>query len=214
MDGGQSKVLPLKTGFAEFPILSPDRKLLAFGWANPERYFDYDLLVMGTEPGAAARTLISNPSFDYYIPHGWSEDEKSILVSMSEQSSNRLAWVNVASGNMTQLRTFPWATASSIRLSPDRRLIAYQTQASQDSPAEIHLLSSDGSTDRAVVTGAGHIGSLVWTEDGTKLVFTSDRSRSEGLCCVRIGDGSATGSAELLKTHNGKMILQRRLLDC
>jgi hypothetical protein len=44
MDGTTSIFLPLKSGFAEFPILSPDPKAVAVGWASPEHYFEYDLL--------------------------------------------------------------------------------------------------------------------------------------------------------------------------
>jgi Tol biopolymer transport system component len=205
LDGSDSKLIPLQTGFVEFPILSPDRKWVAFGWANPARNFEYDLQVMGTAPGSTPRTLIANPAAQYYVPHGWSADGKAILVSIEDTATMALAWIDIASGKRTQLRSFNWNAAQSVSLSPDRRWIAYYTPAREQLASEIRLLSSDASADRPLVKDAGSVTSLAWTRDGTRLLFASDRSGSDGLWWVATGDGTPP---ELLKAQTGKVSLK------
>ncbi len=210
LSGGESKLIPLKSGFAEFPVLSPDRKLVAHGWANPQRQFEYDLQIVDTETGARTRTLISNPEFNYFVVLGWSQEGESILVNIADHlNSWRLAWVAAADGSIRQLKTFTWESAGGIALSPDRRFIAYHARTARDSQnGEIRILSADGSADDVVVSGSSRIGALVWTADGSKIVFSSDRSGAEGLWRVAIREGKATGAPALLKAQTGKVRLK------
>ena len=61
----------------------------------------------------------------------------------------------------------------------------------------------DGSREAPLVLGKTKNTSPVWTPDGQRVVFLSDRSGTQDLWSVRVADGKAEGEPELLRASMG-----------
>src|ERR1019366_8811872 len=61
-----------------------------------------------------------------------------------------------------------------------------------------YIISADGKSDVPLLPGSSSSRTPVWTPDGSRIVFVSDRSGSPGLWSVRVTDGKPLGEPELL----------------
>jgi len=212
---GQTKRLKVKSGgwesddYGEFVILSPDQRQLVYVWH--EGSAPGHLRVMANQAGAKPRILVRNSEFPYILPSAWSPDGKSVLVHLWKKDyTAQLAWVSVADGSLTVLRSLDWRgaplKAGGPRLSPDGRYIAYSALARSGSPdSHIYLLSADGASEREIVRDAGVNEAPVWTPDGTRLLFHSNRSGRDDLWSVPVRDGIATGAPAVVARDIGKI---------
>ncbi len=206
---GDSKRLMLKkswresTEFGEWPVLSPDQRQLVFAWYDTKQP-RYQLRVAPNQVGAKPRILVDNPDFTYYQTAGWSPDGKSILTKFwCRDNTTQVAWVSSVDGTVKTVRSFEWRNPN-ISLSPDGRYIAYDVLAREDSSArEIHVLSADGSGDNVVVKGPGIDWFPVFSPDGSRLIFVSDRTGTWSLWAAGLRNGKADGSPQLLKADIG-----------
>ncbi len=134
----------------EWPILSKDSKQLAYPWISDGVY---SVWVSPAEPGAKPRVVLRNPEFGYYFLQDWAPDGKSILATIVMAGNTaQLAWISVADGTVTTLKSFEWGTYGAAHLSPDGRFIAYDAQATQGAPDhEIRIIAADASRESVVV---------------------------------------------------------------
>ena len=212
---GQSRRLKVKSGgwesddFGEFVILSPDQRQLVYVWH--EGSAPGHLRVMSNQPGAKPRILVRNSEFPYTLPSAWSPDGKSVLVHLWKKDyTAQLAWVSVADGSLTVLRSLDWRgaplKAGGPRLSPDGRYIAYSALVRSGSlDSRIYLLSADGASEREIVKDPGVNEAPVWTPDGTRLLFNSNRSGRYDFWSVPVRDGMAAGAPVLVARDIGKI---------
>jgi Tol biopolymer transport system component len=212
---GQTKRLNVKSGgweaddFGEFVILSPDQRQLIYVWH--EGSAPGHLRIVANQPGAKPRILVRNSEFPYILPSAWSPDGKSVLVHLWKKDyTAQLAWVSVADGSLTVLRSLDWRgaplKAGGPRLSPDGRYIAYSALVRSGSPdSRIYLLSADGASEREIVKEPGVNEAPVWTPDGTRLLFNSNRSGRNDLWSVPVRDGMAADPPKLAARDIGKI---------
>ncbi len=212
---GQTTRLKVKSGgwesddFGEFAVLSPDQRQLIYVWH--EGSAPGHLRVVPNQPGAKPRILVRNSEFPYILPSAWSLDGKSVLVHLWKKDyTAQLAWVSVADGSLTVLRSLDWRgaplKAGGPRLSPDGRFIAYAALVRPGSlDSRIYLLSADGASEREIVTGTGVNEAPVWTPDGTRLLFNSNRSGRYDYWSVPVRDGLAAGAPTLVARDIGKI---------
>jgi Tol biopolymer transport system component len=212
---GQMRRLKVKSGgwesddFAEFVILSPDQRQLVYVWH--EGSAPGHLRVMPNQPGAKPRILVRNSEFPYVLPSAWSPDGKAVLVHLWKKDyTAQLAWVSVADGSLTVLRSLDWRgaplKAGGPRLSPDGRFIAYAALVRAGSlDSRIYVLSADGASEREIVREPGVNEAPVWSPDGTRLLFNSNRSGRYDLWSVPVRDGMAAGAAVLTARDIGKI---------
>jgi Tol biopolymer transport system component len=185
--------------FAQYPVISPDGKLVAFSWYQKGAY---ELRVMGMAPGSEPRTLFANSEVPTIFAAGWSRDGKQLLV----KAGDRIAMLAVDSGALRVVKSFGRRGPGRMSLSPDGRYIAYDSAQAEEGPErDIFLLASDGSSEVPLVQHPAHDAGPIWTPDGSRVLFFSDRSGSLGLWSVLVAEGRAQGAPALIQPNAGQM---------
>ncbi len=198
---------PASEAYMEWPVLSPDLKQVAYAWAGPETSWNYELRVSSLQPGAKPKPL--GHSFPYMYVRGWAPDARSVLVNIIDPGNiNQIAWISIADGTVRTLTSLEWHVPGLLALSPDGRFIAYDVLVRPGHPdREIRVMASDGSSESIVVPAPGIHASPVWSRDGGRLVFKSNRSGSFGIWSVPVRNGHDEGPPTLLKTDAGNVDL-------
>ena len=186
--------------------MSPDGKQVAYAWFNED--FFYDLRIVGLE-GSDPRVLYSNEEVEYLQPATWSPDGKHVLATFFRKDrTNQIVLVSVADGSVRVLKTLDWRWPEKMSLSPDGRYIAYDFPPQEDSPKrDIFLLASDGSRETPLIEHPANDRLPVWTPDGKKILFGSDRTGTNGAWVIQVANGKPQGSPELVKPDMGRRIL-------
>ena len=197
---------PASAAYPEWPVLSPDLSQVAYAYAGPETKWAYQLRVMAAQPDAVSRPL--GISFPYMTVNGWAPDGKSVLVTnFGEQDAAQLAWVSTTDGAVKVLKSLTWQAGRPM-LSPDGKFIAFDVAREQGKPnAEILILASDGSSESVVAPAPGINASPVWAENGSRLLFKSDRSGTFGIWSTAIRNGKGDGAPTRLKADVGDIDL-------
>jgi Tol biopolymer transport system component len=91
-------------------------------------------------------------------------------------------------------------------LSPDGRFVAYDSPTdTKTQERDIFVLATDGSLETRVVQSPADDVEPVWSPDGSRILFLSDRTGTISLWSVSIENGSPTGPAELVKADMGRL---------
>jgi hypothetical protein len=202
--------------WGENPVLSPDRKQVAYQWfEESSRGTLHQLRVVFIDGGAKPRVLINDVEKIHNIyPLAWSADARRLLVqyqiaippgaSLPGQDL-QLAWVAVADGTLTPIRRLEWWRSAGqnslglISLSPDGRYVAYSAAPAQGSnDRSIYVMGIDGTAPLEVASG-GVNESPVWTPDGRRLLFVSDRAGAFGVWAIQIQSGTSSGFISAVK---------------
>ncbi len=194
------------TEFALSSTLSPDGRQLAYTWFKTDLF--YELRLMGLN-GSTPRVLYGNKDVEYLDPAGWTPDGKYILANFSRSDrTNQIVLVSVADASVRVLKTLDWRYPLKMSLSPDGRTIAYDFQPREDSEnRDIFLLATDGSREVPLVQHPANDLMPVWTPDGERVVFLSDRGGTMGIWAIQVADGKPQGSAELIRPDTGPSLL-------
>ena len=107
-------------------------------------------------------------------------------------------------GSIRALKSFSWQNFSA-SLSPDGRLIAYDSPASEKTQArDIFVIAADGSRETAVVQNPANDSEPVWSPDASEILFLSERTGHTSLWSVSIADGKP-GRTRLVKEDMGRV---------
>jgi Tol biopolymer transport system component len=198
---------PASGAYAEWPVLSPDLKQVAYAYAGPETKFNYQVRIAATQPDAKARPVGNTSPYLYVM--GWSPDGRSVLVTILAEGNNfQIAWMSTTDGAVRTLKSLDWQDPERLALSPDGKFIAYAVMVEQGKPdREIRILASDASSESVVARAPGINASPVWSRDGSRLVFMSDRSGTLGIWSVAVRNGRGDGSPTRLKADVGDIAL-------
>jgi Tol biopolymer transport system component len=181
-------------------LISPDGKQVAYTY-SPSRNGRGEVYVVGID-GSAPRLLLNGGN-----AHAWSQDGKHILAragQVGDKPAQKLL-LPVAGGSPRVIGTGPMQQA---RLSPDGSQIAFVKSSAKNS--SIFLQSVNGGTEIPLVENAGYATDPVWSPDGKRLLFLSDRDQSRGIWSIPVVNGAADGSPEFVKEGVGTL---GRLLD-
>jgi len=197
--GEDRKLIEASGTYFGTTAISPDGKQIAYSWYHKM----LELRVIGID-GSGMRVLLSDKGKHIY-PTAWSPDGKRILaVLWVSGSDGQIALISVVDGSIQVLKSAPRIHPFSF--SPDGQYVLYRRQKDASSQAtDIFAMSSDGSREAPLVEGPAKNGSAVWTPDGRKVLFVSDRSGADGLWSVRVADGKPAGMPELVKPNVGSM---------
>ncbi len=188
-------------GFAQSPLISPDGKLVAYSWYFYKKEF-YELRVVGTAAGSEPRTLYSNSEGPGIFAAGWSGDGKQLLA----KAGDKIATLAVDSGALRVVKSFGRRRPGKMSLSPDGRYIAYDFPQAEEGPErDIFLLASDGSREVPLVRHPAHDAGPMWTPDGSRVLFFSDRGGAVGLWSVSVAQGRAQGAPALIQANASQM---------
>jgi Tol biopolymer transport system component len=191
--------------YAEESTISKDGKRIAYSWWN-DKNRRYELRVID-QGGAAANpsTLYDNPEYPWIGPSDWSPDGRWIAVNLETKGSVlQIGLVDAQNGSMRILKSRVPRPSPSLSFSKDGRYLAYDLSPTEPAAQrDLYLFDLAGNREVAVVAHSANDVLMGWSPDGTRLVFTSDRTGSVGLWSQRIANGTAQGSPELLRPDFG-----------
>jgi len=173
-----------------------------------------DLHVVDAD-GSGHRIVSDDTQNVKLYPRAWSSDGSWIAALIKGRDDvSRIATISMDDGAVTLLKTLPAGTSEgqevptwTISVSPDDRYLAYAFSPSVLNKPDIHILAVDGSSESVVAPNVATDVNPLWTPDGSRLVFLSDRSGSADLWAVEMSDGSAVGEPRLIQPHLGPVAL-------
>jgi len=125
----------------------------------------------------------------------WFSDNSTIAYTRYRGNGQEAVAVNVGSGVIRRLTTFPGLNAF-VSASPKGNELVMTL--SRDGNPEIYRLRSDGSEPRRLTYGPSTESSPCWSPDGRRVAFVSDRSGAPQIYVM-----SAAGGAEERMTYQG-----------
>lgn len=208
---GTAHILAKGGGSFDYSAFSPDGRQIAYGWSRQvenDYRSDLHILSLGSGEAAQSRIVHRNDETMRIRPFAWTPDRTQVLVLRSlKDGTNQIATVSVQDGSLRVLKSLTW-NYSTASLSPDGRYIAYDALSGDNtSPSEIFVLASDGSRETKVVQGPAGNGSPLWSPDGSRILFRSDRTGNMSLWTLPIEEGKPKGPAELVKADIGQVRL-------
>ncbi len=196
--------------YASESIVSPDGRQVAYAWFL-EQDFKNELRVvpLTSATPAVARTLVRVERTEYLKPVAWSPDGQHVFVVRSLQDhTNQIGTVSVRDGSFRSLKSLEWRYPDRVSLSPDGQTVAYDVPAGDGgSPRDILLLATDGSREIRFVQGPANDTQPVWSPDGSRVLFLSDRTGTMALWSRSVAAGVPVGAEMLVKPDLGIVTL-------
>jgi len=126
---------------------------------------------------------------------GWMPGHDRVVFGCSRPGSAEFDALTISSGASRVLKRFTKRLPDEFALAPDGRLLAYvaDTEATPSS-RHIALLDLDALQERPLTSGPANDGFPVWSLDGTRLYFPSDRSGKNSLWVQAFARGAAAGA--------------------
>jgi Tol biopolymer transport system component len=189
-------------GLAQFSAISPDGSRVAYAWRETNSNNE-DLRVVGLN-GGQPHVIYRNEDVVEIGPLDWSPNGKQLVAVFTRQDrTNQIAIVSVADGSVRVVKSFDWRSLAVI-FSPDGRYIAYNFAPTQDAADDVFLIATDGSREVPIVTHPAHDFAMGWSPDGSRLLFVSDRTGTNGVWTIRVSGGRPRGEPELLMPDIGR----------
>jgi Tol biopolymer transport system component len=205
---GTDRIVPTGGDVPEFSVLSRDNSQAAYQHF-PATASSYQLGILDLQgTNQRGRNLLrGNPPGGYIEPLGWSADNKEVLVIQTAADGIwQIAMVSVAEGTTRVLKSLKWGRPDA-RISPDGRYIAYNAPIEGQQKSDIFILSTDGSRETPLIQHPADDSGMIWTPDGSKILFLSDRTATPSLWAIGVRDGRATGPAEQVRADFGSRML-------
>ena len=189
--------------YAQNSIFSTDGRQIAYNWFIQKDARNEVRVVPAA--GGRPRTVWRSEGFnDYMLPKDWSRDGRLVVVHILPDHTSQLALLTVQDGSTRALKSFSWQNFNA-SLSPDGRLIAYDSPASEKTQArDIFVIATDGSRESAVVQNPASDAEPIWSPDGSQILFLSDRTGQFSLWSVPFIDGKP-GEAKLVRADLGRV---------
>ncbi len=191
-------------GYAEYPVLSPEGKTVAYTWHNSVRLIGVD--------GSRLRVLVPETAGLYPFDLVWSPDGTRLAAAFTDYAgdkTSRIVLISVVDGSTTQLKSTGWRSPELGGFSPDGRFLVFALgRSATTDDRDIVTIAIDGSGETVVVPGPSNDTQPLWTPDGKAIIFMSDRSGSQALWAIRVDRGTPKGSPELIRPNVGEIWLQ------
>jgi len=186
--------------YADAPVFSPDGRQIAYCWFvhHQDRH---GLRISEIDGASPPRIILQSDEVYFLEPAAWARDQKEILaVIQRTEGTAQIAWIAL-NGRMRVLKSIPgWRYPGRVRLSPDGRFIAYSVRQKEDaSESDIFLLSADGSREIPLIEHPADDSSPVWTPDGRRVIFSSNRTGSRSLWAVEVTAGKPHGAPMIVR---------------
>jgi len=192
-------------GWVEESLLSPDGKEIAYRWGVSGEN-EPSIRVIGVD-GSRPRVLLRD-NWDHY-PEAWSPDGKYLAATHVRRPdlTFRIVLISVADGSVTQLKSTAWRFPTLGGFSPDGRFLVYSLEKdTQLGDGGVFALAVDGSRETALVQGAANDRAPVWSPEGDRVFFLSDRSGGPALWSLPVSDGRPGGSPTLMRANLGDIV--------
>ena len=190
-------------GTAGESALSPDGRSIAYEWSGDDNVTQLRVTpIHGSKP----RIVLQESAVEELRPVEWSRDGTQLLVFLYRIGGTiELVLVRAQDGQVSFRKDMTVAQPRHASLSPDDRFVAYD--APQDANAtqrDIRLVQLRDGSESVLVSHPANDVFPMWTDDGTRLVFASDRAGTLDLWSVRVTQGRAVDSPELAVRNIGR----------
>lgn len=186
----------LDSGESYGSVHSPDGKEIAYVCHNAQGILELRVVALD---GTGPRTLYRNADAWRMGLEEWSSDSRFILCKIALKTGrNQIALVSTGNGTAQVLKTFDSPHPGRLSLSPDGRYVAY------DLGGDVFLLAVRGTHEVVLVEHPAQDFNPIWTPDGNRILFTSDRTGTFGIWVLPVVDGNPQGAPELLRADMGK----------
>ena len=192
------------TSYANESRISPDGERVVYSWSrvgetlgDPSELRLLRLQGDQTEP----RTVWSPADGRSARVQDWLPSGDRVVATVSNLSSDSYSIVTVSTvdGPVRQIQSIEWSRDPQVRVSPDGRNLAYSRSVSREVPEkDIFIVAVDGSSETVVVQHAADDELVAWSQNGSHLLFNSDRSGQPGLWAQRVRDAEPAGEPQLL----------------
>jgi Tol biopolymer transport system component len=185
-------------GWAAGPLVSPDGKQIAYLWEGGK---DDSIRLIGLD-GKGMRVLARREYGDFL--HAWSPDGRQIAAihyNYSSDQSIQIILISAVDGSITSLKSTGWHEPAIGGFSPDGRFLVYSLPNDDAGNGAVFALAVDGSREAPVVQNSANNWGPVWSPDGRRVVFLSNRSGSAALWSIRVVEGRPEGEPELLRAN-------------
>jgi len=183
-------------------IFSPDSRTVAYGWLEGERW---ELRLINVD-GSGQRVLYDPEGVIFGMVQGWSADGQWILgATLTGPSTGQIVLISVADGSARVLRDLADLTSGnytgggSMSLSPDGLWVAHDMGNGPDGAEIISVISVADGTERPLVESHAIDRGPIWTPDGGRVLFLSNRGGSFDLWAQDVADGRPQGVPEFLR---------------
>jgi Tol biopolymer transport system component len=194
--------------FAYFSVISPDGGRVACAWFNAEKFYDLRIVGVDGSTKSAPRVLFRNEEAGFIQPSAWSPDGSSILTLIFRKDNiSQIALISTADGSARVLRSLNWVYPKKMAFSPDGRFIVYDSFGRGGGPErDIFLLAVDGSREIPLVEHPADDLFPIYSPDGRRVLFASDRSGTMDLWAIELDGATARGSAVLVRRDLGRFL--------
>lgn len=163
---------------------SPDGKWVAF---LSDRGRQIDVWLVPAAGGPVQR--VTDSESDEQGPLAWRPHANELAFAV--RSSNGSVWAQELTDGKERQLTPDSLDISWFNLSPDGKQFDYVVNRSGGT-GELFVASLDGSTPpRSVFSGGGNVDSPLWSPDGSRIAFVSDRNGSPDVWVVDAAGGAA-----------------------
>ena len=190
-EGGQSRS----------SIFSADSKRIAY-WRTDWSALN-EIRIVDVDGGTPSRMLCQALDAAQIALTDWSRDGKSILAYVEHKNSPaEIVLISTSDGSIRALKQIAeWPGRMSF--SPDGRFVLYNGPGSGGS--DVHLLAINGARDIALEPHPADDFAAGWSPDGTRILFTSNRTGPLSLWTLAVRDGEAQGEPQLVLADVGNI---------
>ena len=205
------RVLPLtrsgpSDGSADgLAALSTDGAWAAYPWITADHAFEVRIVPISDTAVPPPRVVLRGMDAEV-SPVDWSADGQRLLAIVERQGLPlEFAIVSTANGAMRALSGMP-ERAQGVSLSPDGRFVAFAVPQS-DNPRvrDVHVLAIDRGEEWPLVRHPANDLYPLWSPDGDRVFFASDRTGALGLWAVHVANGHAIAEPEVVSSDMGRM---------
>lgn len=189
-------------GQAEFSVFSPDGKQIAYNWF----YGKSEIRIIDAAGESLTPNIIyTTPDKSYIRPAGWTRDGRLLVDHARSDWTNSLGFLDIASGQITLLKSIAKRERWEPMLSPDDRWIAYAVTGNDGEGRDIYLLAADGSAELRVTRHKADDFPMGFAPDSRMLLFASDRTGTVGLWGAPLAVDGTIGNPQILMKDIGKV---------
>ena len=182
--------------------ISPDGEQVVYTWArsSPAGETGELRLVLVHGDRAEPRIVWSPADGNYANVQDWFPSGDPVVAVVN----NSIVTVSTVDGQVRQIRSVDWGL-SQVRVSPDGSYLAYSRAVSREDPErDIFLVAVDGSSETVLVQHDANDELVAWSQDGTHVLFNSDRSGQPGLWGAAGPEPRAVGRADTAHREPGR----------